>query len=113
LNSPDWVWTLGGVLFYLVIFEIPSRIGPKPFKTFFSGISKFPLRDKLILILSFVMLTCGLIISDKIKDQLNWLGKLAFVAAYIFCSLGPIWFFGSQEARDAFFKKDNNVEPDL
>lgn len=107
-DTPDWVWAVGNMIFFLVVFELPSRIGPKPFDTFLSSVFKLHLRDKLILLVS-VILVIGLVsVSDPYKDQFNWLEKLGSLILFLLFALGPIWFFGSQEAKDELFKKKNN-----
>jgi hypothetical protein len=104
LNSPGWVWTLGGLLFYLVIFEIPSRIGPRPFETFLSGTSRLPLKDKTILLVSLAMVVLLVILTGDSKDQLSLLARLMFAALTFFLIFGPIWFLGSPEAKHLIFK---------
>lgn len=106
-DTPEWVLAIGNVIYFLVAFEIPSRIGPKSFDTFLSTVFKLHLRDRLIFLVSLILVIGLVIVSDPYKDQLNWLERLGGVILLLLFALGPIWFFGSQEARDELFKKRN------
>jgi hypothetical protein len=104
LNLPDWVSTIGQMLLFLLIFEIPARLGPEPFETFLSGTSRLPLKDKIILLVSLVMFVLLVTLTNDSKDQLSLPTRLMFVALMFFLILGPIWLFGSPEAKSLLFK---------
>ena len=104
-NLPEWFQSLALGIFLLFLYEIPSRIGPKPFETFLSSVSRLILRDKIILIASFAACICVLILSDPIADQLNWLETLLLIAVTFLLLFGPFWLFGSPEGKKSFFKK--------
>ncbi|MEW5940888.1 MAG: hypothetical protein AB1750_14555, partial [Chloroflexota bacterium] len=108
-DTPDWVWTVGEMLIFLFIFEIPSRIGPKPFDAGLSSILKLPLRDRLLLLGSFALVVAQIIIEDPYIDHFTWFGKLVSIVLLFLFALGPIWLFGSQEAKHALFKKKKNA----
>ena len=108
-NLPDWVMTIGEIFFFLLVFEIPARLGPHPFETPLSSLLKLPARDKPILIISFMLFGVILIVTDAFKDQLNWISKLGLAVLLFVFLLGPISLFGSPEAKKLVFYRNKNL----
>ncbi|MBI5932505.1 MAG: hypothetical protein HY867_02260 [Chloroflexi bacterium] len=101
LNLPDWFQGFAHGMIFVMVFEITSRIGPKPFETLLSWASRLILSDKIILITSLVAYVSFQLLSNPISDQLNWLEELLIS---LFLLLGPFWLFGSPEGKKSFLK---------
>ena len=105
-NLPDWVMTIGEIFFLLFIFEIPARIGPKPFDTFLSKVSRLSKRDKQILLLSFGLFVGYIVYIDGKVAQFSGLEKLVPLILLMVIAIGPILLFGSPEAGKSVFRGD-------
>jgi hypothetical protein len=108
LNLPDWVSTISYMVFFLLVFEIPSRLGPEPFDTFLSGIFKWPWKDKIILYVSIgVYLSLLILVDDRLK-QMPLLPSLSILLFMVVVLIGPIMIFGSPETKKDLFKKNKS-----
>lgn len=106
LNLSDWVETIGNMLFFLLVFEIPSRLGPEPFDTPLSRLFRLPWKDKIIVYVSIgVYLSLLILIDDRLK-QMPLLPRLSTLLFMVAALIGPILIFGSPETKKDLFKKN-------
>lgn len=110
-NWPEWAYAIWYYVFFLLVYEIPSRFGPQPFNTPLSTYFKLRHKDKLILGVSFLAIIICTIIMNENKDKLSMPTKVLSAILTFAIIFGPIWFFGSPEAKAAIFSKNKHAEP--